>query len=101
MDAQVKGRRKARVAAKDSQDAKDAKATMRAAKAHPPDDLWPLVVEFTLSQRAWWIGICADLDLTPMQGHTLKMLDPGRPVPMSILADALVCDASNVTGIVD
>jgi DNA-binding MarR family transcriptional regulator len=29
------------------------------------------------------------------------VLDPGRPVPMSELADALHCDNSNVTGIVD
>jgi DNA-binding MarR family transcriptional regulator len=83
MEAQVKGRRKA------------------AAKATTEDDLWPVLIEFTLSQRAWWIGICAEMDLTPMQGHALKTLDPARPLPMSTLADALICDASNVTGIVD
>ena len=36
-----------------------------------------------------------------MQGHALRILDPERPVAMSTLADALICDASNVTGIVD
>jgi DNA-binding MarR family transcriptional regulator len=65
------------------------------------DDFWPLVVEFTLSQKAWWIGVCAELDLTPVQGHALRLLDPGRPLAMNTLAEALVCDASNVTGIVD
>ncbi len=65
------------------------------------DDFWPLVVEFALSQRTWWVGLCAEFDLTAMQGHALRSLDPDRPVAMSVLADALVCDASNVTGIVD
>src|SRR3954470_20309538 len=65
------------------------------------DDFWPMVIEFTLSQRAWWIGLCDEFGLTAMQGHTLRVLDPYRPVAMSALADHLVCDASNVTGIVD
>jgi len=45
--------------------------------------------------------VCSEFDLTPAQGQALKVLDPGRPVPMSTLAEALLCDASNVTGIVD
>jgi DNA-binding MarR family transcriptional regulator len=65
------------------------------------DEFWPILVEFALSQRGWWIGICEEFDLTPMQGHALRSLDPDRPVAMSGLADALICDASNVTGIVD
>jgi MarR family transcriptional regulator, organic hydroperoxide resistance regulator len=65
------------------------------------DGFWPILVEFALSQRGWWIGICEEFDLTPMQGHALRSLDPDRPVAMSVLADALICDASNVTGIVD
>jgi DNA-binding MarR family transcriptional regulator len=65
------------------------------------DDFWPLVVEFMISQKAWWISMCAEFELTAVQGHALRTLDPERPVAMSTLADALVCDASNVTGIVD
>ena len=64
-------------------------------------DFWPLLVAFALSQRSWWVGLCAELDLSPMQGHALRILAPERPVAMSILADSLICDASNVTGIVD
>jgi DNA-binding MarR family transcriptional regulator len=41
------------------------------------------------------------MELTPVQGHALRSLDPEQPVAMSSLADALFCDASNVTGIVD
>jgi DNA-binding MarR family transcriptional regulator len=81
----------------------DAKATARSTP--PPterrDDFWPVLVEFALSLRGWWIGICDDLGLTPMQGHALRSLDPDRPSPMSVLADMLICDASNVTAIVD
>jgi DNA-binding MarR family transcriptional regulator len=80
----------------------DAKARgARKAKALTEDDFWPLLTEFALSLRTWWVGLCAELDLTAMQGHALRVLDPERPVAMSVLADALVCDASNVTGIVD
>jgi DNA-binding MarR family transcriptional regulator len=69
--------------------------------AQAADDFWPALVEFSLSQRGWWIGICDELDLTPMQGHALRSLDPARPIAMSVLADVLICDASNITGIVD
>ena len=60
-----------------------------------------MLVELLLSARGWWVGLCAELDLTPAQGQALRLLDPSRPVAMSALADSLVCDASNVTGIVD
>jgi DNA-binding MarR family transcriptional regulator len=66
-----------------------------------PDQLWPTLIEFALAMRGWFAAICAELDLTAAQGHALRMLDPARPVPMSALAEALFCDASNVTGIVD
>src|SRR5688572_24479731 len=59
------------------------------------------MVEFLLAMRNWWVALCAEVDLTAAQGHALRVLDPKRPVPMSALAEALVCDASNVTGIVD
>jgi DNA-binding MarR family transcriptional regulator len=67
----------------------------------PTDDLWPALVELLLSAKGWWIALCGEMDLTPVQAHALRALDPDRPVPMSALADALWCDASNVTGIVD
>jgi DNA-binding MarR family transcriptional regulator len=65
------------------------------------DAFWPTMVEFLFATRSWWVALCAEFDLTPAQGHALRALDPARPVPMSTLAEALVCDASNVTGIVD
>jgi DNA-binding MarR family transcriptional regulator len=65
------------------------------------EDCWPVMVEFLLSQKSWWVALCAEFDLTPMQGHAFRMLHPDRPVAMSTLAQELSCDASNVTGIVD
>ncbi|HSY41514.1 MAG TPA: MarR family transcriptional regulator [Polyangia bacterium] len=70
------------------------------APSHPQaDDAWATVISLCFSVRDWWSALCEELDLTPAQGMALKSLD--RPLPMSTLADALACDASNVTGIVD
>ena len=65
------------------------------------DELWPTLVELVFATKSWWVALCAEFDLTPVQGQALRVLDPERPVPMSTLAEALLCDASNVTGIVD
>lgn len=77
------------------------KKSGRAARASASDDLWPVLIEFALSLRGWWIETCSELDLTPVQGLALRMLDPEAPLAMSALADTLACDASNVTGVVD
>ncbi|HEX3433290.1 MAG TPA: MarR family transcriptional regulator [Solirubrobacteraceae bacterium] len=45
--------------------------------------------------------MAAEFDLSPMQAHVLRLLDPDQPLPMRTLARKLCCDASNVTGIVD
>jgi DNA-binding MarR family transcriptional regulator len=46
-------------------------------------------------------AVASEFELSPPQVRALGVLDPGRPVPMSELAEALHCDNSNVTGIVD
>jgi MarR family transcriptional regulator, organic hydroperoxide resistance regulator len=76
---------------------------MGAVKDESPgsDAFWPTFVEFVFATKSWWVALCAEFDLTPAQGQALKVLDPERPIPMSTLAEALFCDASNVTGIVD
>lgn len=74
---------------------------VRGGKKLTGDDCWPVMIEFLLSQKSWWVEICGEFDLTPMQGHAIRLLDPDRPLAMSSLAEQLVCDASNVTGIVD
>jgi MarR family transcriptional regulator, organic hydroperoxide resistance regulator len=52
-------------------------------------------------QRTKVAAALAELGLTFAQAHALRLLDPDRPSPMNELAELLVCDASNVTGIAD
>ena len=42
-----------------------------------------------------------EVGLAPMQAMALTHLEPDEPMPMSALAAVLMCDNSNVTGIVD
>ncbi len=64
-------------------------------------DAWSRLTQLMMAQKSHFAAMLAELELTPMQAHALRLLEPGRPIPMSELADHLVCDASNVTGIVD
>src|SRR3954465_2420535 len=54
----------------------------------------------TDSRRATEVRI-HDLGLAPRQARALRRLDPDVPIAMSRLAEALHCDNSNVTQIVD
>ena len=62
---------------------------------------WQLLMKFFFAQRAHLPSSGAEFDLSPIQCHVLHLIEPGRPLPMSRLADTLSCDASNVTGLVD
>jgi len=62
---------------------------------------WQLLTRFFFAQRAHLPASGAEFDLSPVQCHVLQLIEPGRPLPMSRLADTLSCDASNVTGLVD
>jgi MarR family transcriptional regulator, organic hydroperoxide resistance regulator len=60
-----------------------------------------LFFEIGMAQRARVGAALAEAGLTFAQAHALRLLDPERPLPMSALAERLLCDASNVTGIAD
>jgi MarR family transcriptional regulator, organic hydroperoxide resistance regulator len=62
-------------------------------------EAWKLMHELMWSQRGRFIDGVGDLGLSPMQAHALRFLE--QPRAMSELADVLLCDASNVTGIID
>ena len=64
-------------------------------------EAWQLLVQFFFSQRVDLPAQVAEFELSPAQCHVLRLIDPERPIPMGRLADALSCDASNVTGLVD
>jgi len=64
-------------------------------------EAWQLLLKLFFTQRADLPSMTAEFDLSPAQCHFLHLLEPGQPVPMGKIADALACDASNVTGLVD
>jgi len=67
----------------------------------PASEAWALMYElFHASKRRFHV-VASEFELSPPQVRALAVLDPDRPVPMSELAEALHCDNSNVTGIVD
>jgi DNA-binding MarR family transcriptional regulator len=62
---------------------------------------WQLLMKFFFAQRGHLPAPGTEFNLSPVQCHVLHLIEPGRPLPMSRLADTLSCDASNVTGLVD
>lgn len=65
------------------------------------EEAWKLLFALARKKHAVLAPALLELDLTPVQGHALRLLEPDRPLAMSELAEALFCHASNVTGIVD
>lgn len=63
-------------------------------------ETWQLLFEL-LEASPRVPAVAAECGLTEAQCHVLRLLPPGRAVPMRALAERLGCDASNVTGIVD
>jgi DNA-binding MarR family transcriptional regulator len=64
-------------------------------------EAWQLLMELAFANKARFMEAMAEFELTPVQGHVLRILHPEQPLPMNDLAGALRCDASNVTGLVD
>jgi len=50
-------------------------------------------------RRRW--AILSELGISPQQSMAIGTLEPGNPLTMGALAEALHCDNSNITGIVD
>ncbi|HEX8066765.1 MAG TPA: MarR family transcriptional regulator [Thermoleophilaceae bacterium] len=65
----------------------------------PAAEAWGLIADLFGSQRRRFQAIAQEFELAPQQMGALKHL--AEPMPMSDLAGALLCDSSNVTGIVD
>jgi DNA-binding MarR family transcriptional regulator len=65
------------------------------------DEAWRFFFLFLQRIKQGFPAMAAEFDLSPVQMRVLFELDPETPVPMSALATALSCDASNVTGLVD
>lgn len=75
--------------------------TIAPARPDVAQEAWELLFRVAKAKHGVVSARLAELDLTVVQGHALRRLDPERPLAMSELAEALFCHASNVTGIVD
>jgi MarR family transcriptional regulator, organic hydroperoxide resistance regulator len=64
-------------------------------------EAWKLIVKLFFNQRADLPAVASEFQLSPAQCHVLHLIEPDRPVPMGRIAQALACDASNVTGLID
>ena len=62
---------------------------------------WQLLVKFFFAQRDRLPSFGEEFELSTAQCHVLHLVEPETPLPMGRLADALGCDASNVTGLID
>ena len=64
-------------------------------------EAWSLMARLFWELRPRMLKVASEFGLTPPQLFALRQLDPDQPVPMRALAEALQCDSSNVTGLVD
>ena len=64
-------------------------------------EAWGLVWRIFSADKPRRMVTLNEIGLAPMQAMALTSLQPGEPMPMSALAGVLMCDNSNVTGIVD
>jgi DNA-binding MarR family transcriptional regulator len=67
----------------------------------PAQEAWSLMSRMFWDVRPRMLRVASEFGLTPPQLFALRQLDPEQPVPMRALAQALHCDSSNVTGLVD
>lgn len=57
--------------------------------------------ELMMAHKRRFHATAKEHGLSPQQAATILNLEPGQGMPMSGIAELLMCDASNVTGIVD
>jgi DNA-binding MarR family transcriptional regulator len=71
------------------------------AQQTPAEEAWALLWRIMQANKRRMIEMARELDFSPVQLHSLRLLEPGVETPMRALAQQLFCDPSNVTGIVD
>lgn len=64
-------------------------------------EAWKLLIQLFFTHRADLPAVAAEFNLSPAQCHLLHLVEADQPIPMGRIAEALACDASNVTGLVD
>jgi DNA-binding MarR family transcriptional regulator len=69
--------------------------------ASAASEVWALLLQVFGAERRRLPAVAAELGLPEAQCQVLELLDPQAPVAMCRVAEALRCDPSNITGIVD
>ncbi len=64
-------------------------------------NLYWLLLQAIFRTKPGLLKLAERHDLTVVQVYTLCSLKPGESIPMHTISSVLICDASNVTGIVD
>jgi DNA-binding MarR family transcriptional regulator len=64
-------------------------------------DVWAAMVNAVMARKDRMAAVAGKFELTLPQAHLLRLLTFGPARTMTSIAEALACDASNVTGIVD
>ena len=64
-------------------------------------EAWAMFWRIFTADKPRRMSTLNELGLAPMQSMALMQLRAGEPMTMSAMAHALMCDNSNVTGIVD
>jgi DNA-binding MarR family transcriptional regulator len=64
-------------------------------------EVWGAMVQAVFARKDRMSAVAAKFDLTLPQANLLRLLEFGPARNMGSIAEALGCDASNVTGIVD
>lgn len=70
-------------------------------EADHSDNLYWMLLQVAIRAKHGIMKLAEAHDLTAVQLHALGVLIPGESIPMNRLSCVLLCDASNVTGIVD
>lgn len=59
------------------------------------------MIRLTVRAKRHLSILCESKQLTPVQGIVLIILEPNQTITMHELSEAMGCDASNITGLVD
>lgn len=65
------------------------------------DNLYWMLLQVAFRSKHGLMKLAEKHELTVVQLHSLGVMNPGEGIPMNALSNLLLCDASNVTGIVD
>jgi DNA-binding MarR family transcriptional regulator len=94
-------RRRQKAARKKSTGATQANGRRSSSAARLAGEIWGVIFHAVMARKEHMAAVAAKFELTLAQAHLLRLLQFGPARTMTSIADALGCDASNVTGIVD